>query len=144
MKRRGFTLIELLITIGILVILATIVVFASRSIIGGSKIRSTHVALDNCKSLLAEYDTVKKISTARGQCWIWWDGSANQMIDPTTIDPATGVANTWSYWIEPFSHVATFPQQDVLDAPGYVKNDSLGQEQRNASRAVVNTMMVMG
>src|SRR5207248_6376664 len=114
---------ELLITIGILVILATIVVFASRSIIAGSRTRSTHIALENCKSLLAEYDTVKKLSSSTNQCWIWWDGSTNQMEDPTTA-----AAGGFNFWLDPYTHVTppAFPQNDVLDAPGYVKNDSLG------------------
>jgi prepilin-type N-terminal cleavage/methylation domain-containing protein len=142
MTRRGFTLIEILVTIGIIVILAAMVLIATRAITGNSKARATHIALDNCKSLLAEYDTAKNISqTSASQCWIWLDqGGGVQQIDPAAAAAATPTA--LNFFMLPYN-TASFPNQP-LDAPGYVKDDAVGLDQRNGSRAVVNTMMLMG
>ena len=132
MTRRAFTLIEILVTISIIVILAAMVLIATRSITTGARTRATHTALDNCKSLLAEYDTVKRLNEST-QTWAWWDGSTNKFItgDGTVAGP--------SIWLRPGS---TTPFE-WLDAPGYIKDDSLGVTERNGSRAVLNTTIVM-
>lgn len=141
MRRTAFTLIELLITIGIIVILAAMIIFATRAMTGGSKAHATAIALENCKSLLAEYDTVKRLSTDSTRSWIWIDaGGAIVMRDPTTAAANTPPLN---FWLLPAPPVNSPPEYSPLVAPGYVKNDSHGAEQRNLSPAVVNTMAAM-
>jgi len=65
--RQGFTMIEIMVAIAIILILMAIGVVGYRSLDKSSSLKSTHVALNNCESFVAEYEAAgKSASTLPG------------------------------------------------------------------------------
>jgi prepilin-type N-terminal cleavage/methylation domain-containing protein len=136
--RHGFTLIELLTVIGIIVILVGLIAFGITKVINITKVKSTHVELQNLRSMLSEFETVSKGLTR--QSYMYHGGTrypASGMPTPAGMDiwrdgdPSDGAASP------------TNPEGDPLQSPGDVKLGS-GETNRYNSDAVLNTQAVMG
>jgi prepilin-type N-terminal cleavage/methylation domain-containing protein len=79
--RRGFSLVEILVVVGILAVLITLAVVGFKVVGGVSKDKVTQTALENCKSLVNEFELTggKELldsgyiaaSLATGTAWRW-------------------------------------------------------------------------
>src|SRR5262245_25678582 len=168
-RRRAFTMLEILIAIGIIAILASLLVMGIRSVIGGSKAESTKVTLNALQGMLAEFQA-KTGTTKSPQAWRWWNSGNAITATPDTdtarvkrVNPSAPPSPPRDYlW-----HVAADEAMpgafnppafrnndgpprlyDSLDAPGLVASSEgnvhdPNNASRNASRAVLNTEVVM-
>src|SRR5262245_57676303 len=162
MRRRAFTMLEILIAIGIIAILASLLVMGIRSVIGGSKAESTKVTLNALQGMLAEFQA-KTGTTKAPQAWRWWNSGTAMTVLPNTdsarvTPPAPGRDFLWHVAADESLAGFTPPSfrndngpprfYDSLDAPGLVASSEgnvhdPNNASRNASRAVLNTEVVM-
>ncbi len=132
---RGFTLIELMVTIGIIVILVSILFVAIAHVERSAKTNNTHLTLANLKGLLGELDTATQLSSDFPG-WAFHDNAGastyilqGQIMQGVTLD----------FWREPYV-VAGPPVNGLpLVAPGDVTLAS--PDERDASIAVLNTTL---
>ena len=59
---RGFSLIEILVVVGILAVLISLAVVGFNVVGGAAKGKVTNVALENCKGLIAEFETTSSLA----------------------------------------------------------------------------------
>ncbi len=126
-------MIEILVAIGIIVVLAGLLFLALPAITGSAKFNSTKITLGSLQGMLTELDAKTKLSKPPA-AWRWWGTGATSV----TLDPSSG----FDFWKIP-ARLTTWRDPDALDAPGVVSADGAGNVNRNGSRQVLNTQIVM-
>jgi hypothetical protein len=135
-RRHAFTTLELLIVIAVIAILTGILFLGGRSILSGSKVRSTKVTLASLSGMLGELENKKQLDKPPS-VWLWAESGTSK---PPEYYPnsAAGI----DFWRIPFVDASsTLRRPDAMDAPALVTED--GGAARHASRAIVNTQIVM-
>ncbi|HEX3355963.1 MAG TPA: prepilin-type N-terminal cleavage/methylation domain-containing protein [Tepidisphaeraceae bacterium] len=127
--RRGFTLIELMVTIGIIVILVSILFVAIAHVERSAKTNATHATLGNLKGLMSELDSTTQLQSDFPG-WLYHDGGGLRVYY-TTI-----AGSTFDFWRQPFTGIINFP----TIAPGDV---TAGNPDRDGSVAILNTSLAM-
>ena len=135
---RGFTLIELMVTIGIIIILVSILFVAIGHVERSAKTNNTNLALANLKGLLSELDSATQLSSDFPG-WAFHDnaGAGTYIVSGQVLVPGTTV----DFWRLPYVVAGTLPYGLPLVAPGDVTSAS--PDERDASIAVLNTTLAM-
>ncbi|MGH7178023.1 MAG: type II secretion system protein, partial [Tepidisphaeraceae bacterium] len=146
-RRTAFTLIELLVVVGVTLILVGMLFIGGKYVFASVKSRATVTSLNSLKGMLDSYERVTKFNKSP-PAWVWWNGS--QSVNPPKYVDINGdlapdyAVNFWT--LPPFlGNNTNNIARDSLDAPGSVVADGNARtvNQRNASRAVVNTSLAM-
>ncbi len=141
--RRGFSLIELLIVVGVIAILISIIVVASKGLFGNAKSSQTKVLLASLQGMLDEGEG-NKIFTRPPVEWVWADPAATY--DPRSPTLLKGSANLaapqagLNFWKLPYYTTVTPIQPMPLPSPGSMAEGQFGLY---GSPAVINTQVAL-
>ncbi|MGF1632603.1 MAG: type II secretion system protein [Phycisphaerae bacterium] len=137
-NRHGFTTIELLVTMGILLILTSLVAVGVANVLERQKAKNTRITFATGQSMLSEYQEQVGFSEPFGE-WLVQTGPAADNVAKRSTGPAGALE--FNYWDAPdIISGSAMP----INVPESVNQDNPeGQDARMKSAAVVSTQLAI-